>query len=223
MNKHILGFLLPVAGIFAIISPASALTESFTQSYSGLNPSASSSGPATGTVSISQFNSALGTLTSINVVFIGTTTFTVDGTNLGGGGSEIAGVTSASQQTVLTTPDLSLNLSGTSIATGFTDTTVPANADSNLSNTVTVTGSPATGSSFDTNGNVSSTSFAQFIGSSQISLDLTGNASLVLDGNNTADFVSLDSATSTSGNVTVTYNYTPLYPLIFLLTNWYFP
>jgi hypothetical protein len=213
MNKQILGFLIPIAGIFAISSPASALSSIVSQSYGPtLNPSDSSSAPASGSVSISQFNSALGTLNSINVEFTGTTTFTVDGTNLGGSGSEIAGVTSATQNTTLTTPDLSLNLIGTSTATGFTDTSIPDGGS--VANLVTVSGSPNIGSSFDVTGSISGTSLSQFIGSSssKISLSLFGNATPTPDGNNTADFLSIDSLTSTSGTVKLTYNYTAPVP-----------
>jgi hypothetical protein len=208
MNKQILGFLIPMTGLLAITSPASALTQSFTTTYPGLNPSQSSQ-QSSEIVQLNQFNSSLGTLNSISVNLTGTTTFFIDGYNFTSS-AETGVLTSASQALSVSLSSgsnaLSTLASGTSTSGAFS-ATVPASSYGSL------IGSSLTGSTF--NQAQTNTFLSDFTGTSTSKVSLTIFADqpiLNVAGNSTADSLASDSSTVANGSLTVTYTYTAAVP-----------
>jgi len=205
MNKQILGFLLPIAGIFAIASPVSALTESFNSSPSTylLNPSQSSQ-QSSSPVTLQQFNPSLGTLSSINLTFTGTTTFVIDGYNFTSN-DETANLTSASQTlyVALASGANSQNnlVTGTSISGTFT-------ADVPVGSVGSQVGSSFSGSTF--NQSQTTTFFSDFTGTSTVALNILADQPILNlnTSTNTADSLAPDSATIANGSLSVTYTYT---------------
>jgi hypothetical protein len=215
MNKQILGFLIPMAGLLAITSPAFALTESFGPiNYSGLSPNPSGSGNSSTSVSLQQFNPSLGTLNSISLSLANaSTTFYFDASNFDFTNSGTAGINPNSvSQLINVNLGTSNLLSGTSsTASGIADTSIAAGSIGQQLNTTGLVGS-----TINTNSSVLSTLFSQFTGTGTIGLNVVdaqptftpSTATL----NSTAISISPDSLTSASGSLSVTYTYTAPVP-----------
>jgi hypothetical protein len=207
MKKHILGFLLPVAGIFAIASPVSALTESFNSSPStySLNPSASTQQSSTG-VTLQQFNPSLGTLSSINLTFTGTTTFVIDGYNFTSS-DQTGNLTSASQTlyvALASGPD-----SQNYLVTG-TSTSGAATPDIPVGTFGSQVGSSLAGSPFSLS--QTTTFFSDFTGTGTVGLNILADQPNLQTPQTTNYSLVPDSSTIANGSLSVTYTYTAPVP-----------
>lgn len=196
MNKQVLHFLVPLAAFAATTTPATAANISLANSYSGLQPSASSN------ITISQFNPSLGTLNSINVTLSANSSFNVNATN-------IAYPSNAQSAQAIASENINLQLNSFTLSASPTATsstiTVPADSNATLP-TFTATASNSQ--------NVPTASFSDFTGTGVISFLLSADQLNLSQGSNSsADVFYLNdsvTSTSTSGAVNVQYNYTPV-------------
>jgi hypothetical protein len=205
MRNHLLGFLVPMAGILAIANPASALTGTFGSFSYTTQPSSGGY-----SVSLNQINSSVEQLTSVTFNLSGTTTFYVDALNEDTQ-AESVGVKSASLNT-----DVAVNNLNPSLATITPTYTTATPSDTTLPGpdfTPTLVLSGATASDNTTTTITDSSSLSLFQGTGQFSLTVNEDFSSFLatiDNTDTSISTSPDYQTTTTGTLSVTYTYTPV-------------